>query len=60
MNPVAIFFSLYMYVPIGTLFQANQYHLCEQLPFLTTSYNIPGSCFAVMTSEPANYLVSVL
>jgi len=32
----------------------------EQLLFLTTSYNIPGSCFAVMASEPANYLVSVL
>jgi len=32
----------------------------EQLPFLTTSYNIPGRCFAVMTSEPANYLVGVL
>jgi hypothetical protein len=32
----------------------------EQLGFLITFYNIPGSCFAVMTSEPANYLVSVL
>jgi len=30
-----------------------------QLPFLTTSYNnIPARCFAVMTTEPANYQVS--
>ena len=28
-NPGSIFFSLYMYVPIGTLFQASQFHLCR-------------------------------
>jgi len=27
-NPGVIFFSLYMCIPTGTLFQANQYHLC--------------------------------
>jgi len=32
----------------------------EQLPFLPTSYNIPRRCFAVMTSQPANYLMSVI
>ena len=26
-NPGSIFFSLYMYVPIGILFHAHQYHI---------------------------------
>ena len=59
-NSGAIFLFLYIFVPIGTLFQANEFHLCFTATIFTTSYNIQGSCFAVMTPLTANYLLSVL
>ena len=59
-NPGAICFPFYIYAHIGTPFQENPYYLFWKATIFTTSYNIPWRCFAVMTSEPAIYLMSVL
>jgi hypothetical protein len=59
-NPVAIFFLCTCMFPLAHSARQTGTIYAEQLPFLTISYNIPGSCFAIMTSEVANYLVSVL
>jgi hypothetical protein len=59
-NPGAISFPCTCMFPLAYISRQAIAIYAEQLPFVTNSYNIPRSCFAVMTSETANYLVIVL